>query len=108
VNKKGFCTIFNRFALVFSERMDICKEVNKYFPPEFEINNQKSEVRSLIPVNWFNSCNYSLFAGVKRNFWLAKSLTSSHLHIPRVIFQVMHFVSGGCSLRYHIRWELII
>jgi len=36
------------------------------------------------------------FSCVKRNFWLAKSLTSRHLRMRRVIFQVMHFASGGC------------
>jgi len=43
---------------------------------------------------------------------LAKSLTSRHLRMRRVLFQVMHFASG-CSwlftlLRCHICWELVI
>ena len=47
-------------------------------------------------------------SGFKRNFWLMKSLTSHHLRMRRVMFQVMHFASGGCSLRYQLCWELII
>jgi len=50
---------------------------------------------------------WSSIAGVKRNFWLAKSLTSCHQRMRRVIFLVMHFANGGCSLRYQIYWELV-
>jgi len=31
--------------------------------------------------------------GVQRNFWLAKSMTSRHLRMRRMTFQIMHFAS---------------
>ena len=36
--------------------------------------------------------------GVKRNFWLAKFLTSGHLRMRRAIFQIRNFacISGVC------------
>ena len=38
----------------------------------------------------------------------AKSPTSRQLRMRRVTFQVMHFATGGCSLRYQLCWELMI
>jgi len=60
---------------------------------------------------WFFNSLYGMefrFPGVKRSFSFAKSLTSRQLRMRRVISQVIHFASGGCSLRYRIYWELLI
>jgi len=39
---------------------------------------------------------------VKRNFSLEKSLITHHLRVRRVVFQVMHFATGDCSMKYQI------
>jgi len=41
-------------------------------------------------------------SGVKRNFSLEKSLITHHLRVHRVVFQVMHFATGDCSMKYQI------
>jgi len=45
--------------------------------------------------------------GVKRNFSLEKSLITRPLRVRRVVFQVMHFATGDCSMKYQICWELM-
>jgi len=46
-------------------------------------------------------------SGVKRNFSLEKYLITRHLRVRRVVFQVMHFAAGHCSMKYQICRELM-
>ena len=45
--------------------------------------------------------------GVKRNFSLEKSLITRHLRVRRIVFQVTHFATGDCLMKYQICWELM-
>ena len=96
---KYFVVSFSRFYLKPSKKY--CKSLN------FQKISESAAVRFKTvnsPLTGPGELEIRFVPSVRRYIGLAKSLTSRHLRMRRVILQVMHFASGASSLWYQMSW----